>query len=142
MKKAAIAIGLFLAGRWAYNKLLFAQNVSFQFVDAALQAGFPITKMVVQVKIINPTGTFVSLSNLNGNLSLNGVSLGTANSPNVFTVPANDSINCTIYIYLNSITTVQTIVNAIGNKAATFNFTGTITASNIILPVNFDYKLL
>lgn len=141
MKKVAIGLGLLFAGKWLFDKIHLAQNISLQFITADFAIGFPTSRLRITLQINNPTNATTTVKNLNAKVLFNGVNIGTANNSDSVNIPMNKNIFYNVDVYLSSISTATQILSAIKNKSYQLELDGTITASNILLPINVKYGI-
>jgi hypothetical protein len=141
MKKVAIGLSLLFVGKWILDKIHLSKNISFAFLNADFGIGFPTSKLKITLQINNPTNVITTVSNLIAAVYINGVNIGTANNPSAVDIPANNSINYVVVVYLNSVKTGQEILNAIVSKQYFLKLDGTVVASNITLPFTVDYAI-
>jgi LEA14-like dessication related protein len=140
MKKLLIPIGLIFIGKWIFSKIDTAKNLLFGITNIDAQVGFPFSKLVLSIKLSNPTTGTINVQSITGTVALNNKVIGSVLSVNSFVINANSDVDVDIDVQLNNLTTIYAIIATLRSKAAIVNFTGTVTAQHIAFPINYDYN--
>lgn len=140
MKKIIIPIGLFLLGKWVFNKVSIATNIDWQIVDVSFRGGFTNSLMIVSIKLINKTNNSITVDNIGGDFFVNKQNLGYAQTTQPILINSNGIAYTDIGVQLKNYNVVTTLLNLIRNKTFVLTFVGTLKAYNIDFPINYTYN--
>jgi LEA14-like dessication related protein len=126
---------------YGLRKLNLAKKLQFELNGVDFGGSFLNPDIYLKVKLINPTGTTATLNNLTGIVSLNNNKIGNCTINNAVYIAANTTTILNIKITLFSVTTIQSVINAITNKTGLINFVGTAKVDSVNFPINYTYKL-
>ena len=126
---------------YGLRKLNLAKKLQFELNGVDFGGSFLYPDIYLKVKLINPTGTTATINNITGVVSLNKNKIGNSTINNPVYIAANTNTLLNIKITLFSITTIQTVINAITNKNGIINFVGTAKVDGVNFPINYTYNL-
>lgn len=140
-KKVLISLGLMVVGRYLFNKVNLANNLTFSLNNVNLEPNYPISQLYINLNIINPTNATGTINNVDGKLFVNKNYVGFITQQSELKILANSTTKITYNIALNSIAVLNNIIAAFKTKTSVVNFNGIVKVDGINLPLNIDYKV-
>jgi hypothetical protein len=140
-KKVLISLGLMVVGRYLFNKVNLANNLTFSLNNINLEPNYPTSQLYINLNIINPTNATGTVNNVDGKLFVNKNYVGFITQQTELKILANSTTKITYNIALNSIAVLNNIIVAFKTKTSVVNFNGIVKVDGINLPLNIDYKV-
>lgn len=140
MKGNVIALLVVAAALYFGRKLFSAGRVSFRIIGANLR------KLSLQVELINPTNTPLSVDAFVASLLINNQSFGTLDFRNRITLTATDRQVINIPIRLNPVGGAQLLrqilTGSTSLRNAQIEVDGTLNSENVVIPVKATIPLV
>jgi LEA14-like dessication related protein len=125
---------------------LISQKIGLQKLQATVNnITFLNGKLVVIIRIANPSNVAVKINNILGEILINGTSVASVNNFDQQTIAANGFSDVKVYLTLNFLGTGQyfySLMDSYMRKNLNATFNGVIKANNISIPVTKTMKLL
>jgi hypothetical protein len=140
-KKVLISLGLVVLGRYLFNKVNLANNLTFSLNDISIKPNFPTSQLYINLNIINPTNATGTVNNIDGKLFVNKNYVGFITQQSELKILANSTTKITYNVALNSLAVVNNIIAAFKTKTSIVNFNGIVKVDGVNLPLDIDYKV-
>jgi hypothetical protein len=140
-KKILISLGLVVLGRYLFNKVNLANNLTFSLNDISLKPNLPTSQLYINLNIINPTNATGTVNSIDGKLFVNKNYVGFITQQSELKILANSTTKITYNVALNSLAVVNNIIAAFKTKTSVVNFNGIVKVDGVNLPLNIDYKV-
>lgn len=140
-KKVLISLGLVVLGRYLFNKVNLANNLTFSLNDISIKPNFPTSQLYINLNIINPTNATGTVNSIDGKLFVNKNYVGFITQQSELKILANSTTKITYNVALNSLAVVNNIIAAFKTKTSVVNFNGIVKVDGVNLPLNIDYKV-
>lgn len=138
--KAILGFGAIFAAFWFFNQ---KRSLS-KLIATVNNITFMNGKLVVTIRIANPSNVPITITNILGNIIINGEAVGNVNNFNQQTIAPNAFSNIDVYVGLNALglglLAAQIFQNGI-RQSYTATFDGIIKAGALAVPVQKTMKL-
>lgn len=142
MKKAALAVGLFLLGRIVTAKISMLRALDFQILTVKYSGGLSQPEITVTLAINNPTdeSSPITIKSIYGKCYLNSKYIGECAS--IAPLKLKQGKNKLIMTGQPKLQSALALINVLNTKQGIFSFEGYCKVFNFDFPIKFDYKFL
>ena len=139
-----LLIGLLGLGGWYYlRRLNLSKRIKIVFRGVSLSGGDLLRPRVnLSLGVQNPTNVTTSINSIVGTVSVNGKPLADVSDFKKYTIGPNSETKINVQVEVKTGAIIGQLLRLIGGKekGVTVNFTGTVNAENVSIPVNTNYK--
>lgn len=99
--------------------------------------GFTLPEFIARFRLLNPASSGLTITNITGEIFINGKQFAVINSVDKITVPGNSEKEYKVKMRVPAISAITTVLNLIRTKEKlTVNFKGSVNSNGVLLPLN------
>ena len=140
MKKLLLSVGLLSLALFAYKNFNFVKKLDWKIRDVQVRLGFPKSKLVIDIELVNNTDTVVKLNSIIGVVSVNGELIANVNYATSTIINSGATTLLSVDADVVNVNFLNQLLFYVQKRSAIINFKGTINAQGLIIPIDYDYN--